>query len=278
MDELALSKMTPSPPRRPTAPKNNNSNQPSPISSSSAPASSSSASTSSPLSPNVKKRKKKKKKAASAPKTRNVDALPTPALLKDAFKATYKTITQTVGSIKACLRRGIGGHGVSDEEISLIASRLETAAHLMADTRVHVFRMLSMLVLDELTRPNLESEGSQSADPLDLLLKKAPGTLLIRNLAILILDGRLKKHTSQNVDGIAARNLAQRTYNRYKEIAHGLRPLNVSSINTADNVMEFGLSVFVPVQTHFKKLPNTIVAKVLLTFLHCSLLYSSSLV
>jgi len=167
---------------------------------------------------------------------------------------------------------------VSDEDVSIIASRLESAVHLMADTRVHVFQMLTMLVLDELTRPNRESEGSQSTDPLDLLLMKAPGTLLIRNLATLILDGKLGKKTSQNVDGIAARNLAQRTYDRYKKIAHGLHPLNATSINTGDNIMELGLSVFVSVQTHFKKLPNTIVAKVLSTRFNCLLLCSSSLV
>lgn len=124
----------------------------------------------------------------------------------------------------------------------------------------------------------MESEGSQSMDPLDLLLRKASGTLFIRNLATLILDGKLGKKTSQDVNGIAARNLAQRTYERYKEIAHGLRPLNTTSINTGDNVMEFGLSVFVPFQTHFKRLPNTIVAKVLSTRSHCLLLCSSSLV
>ncbi|KAF9542588.1 hypothetical protein EC957_001795 [Mortierella hygrophila] len=199
--------------------------------------------------------------SSSAAKTKNADAHPTPALLKDAFKATYKTITQIVGPIKACLRRGIGGHGVSDEVISIIAFRLESAAHLMADTRVHVFHMLTMLVLDELTRPNMESEGSQRTDPLDLLLSKAPGTLLIRNLATLILDGRLGKKTSQDFNGIAVRNLAQRTYDQYKEVISGLRPLNTTSINTGDNIMEFDLSVFVPVQTHFKKSPNTIVAK-----------------
>jgi hypothetical protein len=71
--------------------------------------------------------------------------------------------------------------------------------------------MLTMVVLDELTRPSMESEGSQSMDPSDLLLRKASGTLFIRNLATLILDGKLGKKTSQDVNGIAARDLAQRT-------------------------------------------------------------------
>ncbi|KAF9150141.1 hypothetical protein BG015_008048 [Linnemannia schmuckeri] len=253
VDESELSKMMPSPPRRSLTSNNTTSNLPASGSSSFA------ASSSSPFStPSSANKKKKKSKSKGSAKTRNVDAIPTAALLKDVFKASFKTVTQTVGSVKACVRRGLGSRGATDPEVDIIATRLESAAHVISDTRVHVFRMLTMLTLSELTHQHADDGDSQSVDPLDLLLKKSAGTLLIRNLATLVLNGKLDRKTSKEENGIAARDLAMRTYDRYKEMAIELRPLNNTSISVGDNVMELSLSVFVAWQQHSKRLPLTI--------------------
>ncbi|KAK3847271.1 MAG: hypothetical protein J3R72DRAFT_189194 [Linnemannia gamsii] len=241
VEEEELAKMAPSEPKPPRP-----STSPTPTSASTAPASAS----------------KKPNKRKSSGRTRNLDVQPTPAMLKNSFKAAFKTIAQTVGSIQGCLRRGLGSRGVTDAEVNVIADRLEKASDVMNEAKRHVFRMVIMLVLDELTgQPPPQHNDDGPFDPLDLLLEKESGSLFIRNLTSFVLNGKIQRKEITKDKSLQARHMAQRICLRYKEITPHLEPVNQSNLNLGDLIMDFGAETSLTMRQHFKKLPTTITDK-----------------
>ncbi|KAK3806863.1 MAG: hypothetical protein J3R72DRAFT_465201 [Linnemannia gamsii] len=204
VEEEEVTKMAPSEPKPPRP-----STSPTPTSASTAPASAC----------------KKPNKRRSSGGTRNLDVQPTPAMLKNSSKAAFKTTAQTVGSIQGCLRRGVGSRGVTDAEVNVIADRLEEALDVMNEAKRHVFRMVTMLVLDELTgQPPPQHNDDGPFDPLDLLLEKE-------------------------------------IYLRYKEITPHLEPVNLSNLNLGHLIMDFGAETSLTMRQHFMKPPTTITDK-----------------
>jgi hypothetical protein len=242
VEEEELAKMAPSEPRPPKP-------------------STSLISTSTPTAPAPKSKKPKKRKASG--RARNLAVQPTPAMLKSSFKAAFKTITQTVGSIQGCLRRGVGSRGVTDAEVNMITDRLKEASTIMNDAMRHVFRMVAMLILDELTgQPLHRHNGDGPFDSLDVLLEKESGALFLRNLTSLVLNGKVKRKETTKAKSFQAKNMAQRIFLRYKEITPYLGPVNKSGMSLGDVIMEFGASISLTIRQHFRKLPATVTNRV----------------
>ncbi|KAG9065458.1 hypothetical protein KI688_002785 [Linnemannia hyalina] len=157
-----------------------------------------------------KRRKASSKKKLARP--RDIDATPTAPKLKDAFKFAFPTITQTVGSLKGCLRRSLRPLGISDDQVDTIASRLEKATSLINEARPHVFRMIQLFLLEEVTTvfSPQGASGETNVDLLDLVMNKASGQMFIRGLMSLALNGKIVEKKCKKSESIRARELAQR--------------------------------------------------------------------
>lgn len=230
---------------------------------------STSASSSSPTDRSAKIKKRKASSNKKLARARNIDATPTATNLKDAFKFAFPTITQTVGSLKGCLRRSLRPLGISDDQVDIIASRLEKATSLINEARPHVFRMIQLFILEEVTTAFSPqgAPGGTDVDPLDLLMNKTSGQTFIRGLMSLALNGKIADKPCKKADSIRSRELAQRVYARYKTIIPDFSPINTTDIPLGDMQMEFGLATVVCLHTHFRKLPSTVTGKVFTSFL-----------
>ncbi|OAQ36825.1 hypothetical protein K457DRAFT_181152 [Linnemannia elongata AG-77] len=247
-----LSTMSPSQPKKQPVDKQPKAVQDSP-----------SASSSSPTDRSAKNKKRKASSKKKLARARNIDATPTATNLKDAFKFAFPTITQTVGSLKGCLRRSLRPLGISDDQVDIIASRLEKATSLINEARPHVFRMIQLFILEEVTTAFSPqgAPGGTDVDPLDLLMNKTSGQTFIRGLMSLALNGKIADKPCKKADSIRSRELAQRVYARYKTIIPDFSPINTTDIPLGDMQMEFGLATVVCLHTHFRKLPSTVTGK-----------------
>jgi hypothetical protein len=143
--------------------------------------------------------KTNKKKKSRKPRKPKSDV----ASLKAGFSRTFAISTQTIGSVQACLRRALlpaseSGrfHGITEDDIKAIAIRIGASVDTMAEARMYVIRSVEIIILDKLLRPEeggesasgakaaatSYEEGGETFDALDLLLKKATGTSIIRYL------------------------------------------------------------------------------------------------
>jgi len=151
---------------------------------------------------------------------------------------------------------------LEDADFTALAMRLTDAVDVMNQASVVVYRMLEIIVWDELLRgSNGIADGgqpepdyvigevtlsggkatvvsgspearSEEFDILDLLLQKSAGMALIKHLYALALNGKMdnrgprtKKATSRAVKAIA-----QRTYARFLRIVPGYKPTNTHHI------------------------------------------------
>lgn len=228
-----------------------------------------SASSSSPTDRSSKNKRPKASSKKKLARPRDINATPTAPKLKDAFKFAFPTITQTVGSLKGCLRRSLGPLGISDDHVDTIAGRLEKATSLINEARPHVFRMIQLFLLEEVTTAFSPqgASGVTNVDLLDLLMNKASGQIFIRGLMSLALNGKIVEKKCKKSESIRARELAQRVYARYKTIIPDFPPINTTDISLCDMQMEFGLATMVCLHTHFRKLPSTVTGKVFTSFL-----------
>jgi len=101
---------------------------------------------------NPLQKKKRKRRKPRKPKS-NV------ASLKAGFSKTFAISTQTIGSVKACLRRALlpaseSGRiqGITEDDIKAIASRIGASVDTMAEARMYVVRSIEIIILDELLR------------------------------------------------------------------------------------------------------------------------------
>ncbi|KAG0354167.1 hypothetical protein BGX24_007009, partial [Mortierella sp. AD032] len=231
--------MSPSQPKKPPVDKQPKAVEDSPSASSP----SASASSSSPTDRSSKKKTRRASSKKNPRRSRDINATPTAPKLKDAFKFAFPTIAQTLGSFKGCLRRSLQPLGISDDQVNTIASRLEKATGLINEARPHVFRMIQLFLLQEVTTPFSPqgASGETNVDLLDLLMNKASGQVFIRGLMSLALNGKIVEKKCKKPESIRARELAQSVYARYQTIIPDFSPINTTSIPLGDMQMEFGL-------------------------------------
>lgn len=302
VDPADLAKMTPAPPR-----KKKPTNEPP---SSTGPQSSSSSSSASSSSAGVKPASKKAKKKSRKPRK---PKKPAPAQ-KAAFAATFAISTQKLGSLRGCLRRALlplsedglfplDGSGekdtMDDDDFTTLAKRLSDAADTMNQASVFVYRMLEIIIWDELLRVSDSStdgggqlqpdfvfgevtltEGkavvrsglSESAEAsseelavLDLILQKAAGMALIKHLYALALNGKMDKRgpPTKKAASKAVKAIAQRTYDRLLEILPGFKPTNTHHIHLGRPIILAAQQVTTNFRNHFHKIPFTIGSKML---------------
>ncbi|KAG0329389.1 hypothetical protein BGZ99_002100, partial [Dissophora globulifera] len=161
--------------------------------------------------------------------------------LKSGFAKSFAASTQTLGSVQGCLRRALLPASecgriprLSEGDIKAIANRIEAAVITMAEARMHVCRMVDIMVYDELLRnkpkasADVFEEHGEPFDILDLLLDKSAGTVIIKYLFSLVLNGKIdgRGPKTEKEKTKAAKKMAQSTFKRLEEILPGFRPVN----------------------------------------------------
>ncbi|KAF9109313.1 hypothetical protein BGX30_008442, partial [Mortierella sp. GBA39] len=263
-----LAKMTPAVPKlknRPNKPLSNTGPQSSSSSSSYPPPSHSIGSVT--ATPSKATSKATSKKPRKKPRKPRKPKAPAPAQ-KAAFGAAFAVSTQRLGSLRGCLRRALlpmseeaqlplfatgDRKTLEDADFTALAMRLTDAVDVMNQASPVVYRMLEIIIWDELLcgsngiegggQPEPDcvigevtlsggkatvvsgssDAGSKEFDILDLLLQNSAGMALIKHLYALALNGKMdnrgpktKKSASKAVKAIA-----QRTYARLLRIVPG---------------------------------------------------------
>ncbi|KAG0346432.1 hypothetical protein BG004_001746 [Podila humilis] len=187
--------------------------------------------------------------------------------LKSDFKSSYATVAQTVGSVQGCLRRALlpgprPGESYSDlqeEDIKLIADRIDKTVAVMAEARMFVFRAIELLVLgehlatpkaadvddsmDTVTTSTDESKDGELVDVLDLLLVKTAGMAIIKHLFSLVLYGDLSDGGPPTIHDTSrqVKETAKEVYARLCRILPALVPLNSDNITLSNLLLEAAL-------------------------------------
>ncbi|KAF8923554.1 hypothetical protein BGZ58_002807, partial [Dissophora ornata] len=244
------------------------------------------------------------KKPGKRPRKPRKPKMPAPAQ-KAAFGAAFATSTQRLGSLRGCLRRALlpmsegaqlplyatgDPQSLGDADFTALAMRLTDAVDVMNQASVVVYRMLEIIIWDELLRcsngtsgggqpepdyvigevtlcggkatviSGTPEAGSEEFDILDLLLQKSAGMALIKHLYALALNGKMgnrgprtKKAASKAVNAIA-----QHTYARLLRIAPRYKPTNTQHIQMGRPIVAAAKQVIVNLRTHFRQVPFTI--------------------
>jgi hypothetical protein len=190
---------------------------------------------------------------------------------------------------------------MDNSDFTTLAKRLSDAVDAMNQASVFVYRMLEMIILDELlrvsnssinegqqTRPDfvlgdvtliqgkaVVRSGSENADAgedlviLDLILKKAAGMALIKHLYALVLNGKMDERgpRTKKPASKAVKTIAQFAYNRLLPILPGFKPTNTHHIHLSRPIILAAQQGITNLRNHFRKIPFTIGARVCV-FLH----------
>ncbi|KAI8350266.1 hypothetical protein B0O80DRAFT_134092 [Mortierella sp. GBAus27b] len=89
------------------------------------------------------------------------------APLKTLYKKTFATVTLTLGSIAGCLKRATD---LSADDANQVASQIETAADILTNTRIWVYKCIELFLISRLQRMAMDLE--QEPDHLDLILDR----------------------------------------------------------------------------------------------------------
>jgi hypothetical protein len=183
---------------------------------------------------------------------------------------------------------------LEEADFTALAMRLTDAVDTMNQASVVVYRMLEIIIWDELLRgsngtagggqpePNCVIEevtlsggkatvvsgspeaGSEEFDILDLLLQKSAGMALIKHLYALALNGKIDNRgpRTKKAASKAVKAIAQRTYARLLRIAPGYKPTNTHHIQLGQPIFAAAKQVIVSMRTHFRQVPFTIGSRV----------------
>ncbi|KAG0001874.1 hypothetical protein BGZ65_003114 [Modicella reniformis] len=178
--------------------------------------------------------------------------------LKSLYAKSFKTVTMKLGSIAG--------------QAKAIESRINTAIHLLSQTRMMVLRALEYFVMREVHR----SDEVCGDDPLDLILDKAHGFTVVRNLITCFLDGisdlskdnkksKTKGRRAETANAKQAQELARSIYAGLcgpMGVFAGMKPLKGElKIYVSIAIQELGREIHTMFRTHFKRLPNLIEEK-----------------
>ncbi|KAF9986154.1 hypothetical protein BGZ65_008642, partial [Modicella reniformis] len=149
--------------------------------------------------------------------------------LKSLYQSTFRTITETAGSVQECLRRSTL---LSKNEIVIVAG-LDNVVHalnsmwILADKalRLYLFKTLNSNHNHAMASPAEERE-SVDPNPLDLLLTRKYGRSIIRNLTTILMSGKTtdtRKPTDPK--GWVARSVAEEIVGGLKSVVGAVKPL-----------------------------------------------------
>jgi hypothetical protein len=187
-------------------------------------------------------------------------------VIKDLFQKVFKTVTLTMGSTTACLLRATS---LNREQATQITRRLEDAVHVASRARIVVLKAIEHYLYIKVTESPVEESHPVSVefDPLDLILDKTHGTTIVRNLLSLVMSGGTEKDTgatAQASGAIAAKAIAKNIYNALCMAVPDLEPVNPAKIPLSVARMEMATDLHSDIRTHFRKLPELIVNKVIM--------------
>jgi hypothetical protein len=198
---------------------------------------------------------------------------------KDSFKALFKTVTLTLGSLSGCLRRATN---LSSDEVSAVVDRIDKACHLLSVARRLTFQAVEYLVYKTLDEEPEEVESGVAEtgvtkketkmDPLDLILDRSHGCTLIRNLLSIFLNGPSANQMGpkpKSVPAKQAQELAAETYGGLKNVLSNLPTLNdaVSPMPLSIPKADLAVEIHTAIREHFGRLPVLVTKKVRSHFL-----------
>lgn len=211
-----------------------------------------------------------------------------PAALKKSFKSVFATVTLTTGSVKGCLRRATD---LSVTNINLISQRLDMAVSVVNTAKHYVLKMLEMRILREvlsgspltaqdqvtaneqttqyqamdggLTTQDLEA-NIEPASFLDKILDSDWAELVVGNLLSYVLRDSTsvrgpKARKSKSQDALVEAGLIFETF---KNLHPGFKAVNPSNIPLGVVIDDLAPKICLDIKLHYRKLPQTIRAKV----------------
>jgi ribosomal protein L17 len=198
-----------------------------------------------------KKRGAKRKPSAKSP----------PKLLKSCYQYTFRTMTQSLGCLSACIQRATTlSRGMAHE----VAAHIEDAVHVLNSARIIAYEALSLYVIATLESPSTSTDTTNT-DPLDLLLTKKFSHAIVRSLVTLIINGKIKTCGSEYKDqkSVQSKMIAEAVYSQLISTTGKIDRLNTNKelvLNVPQKCMSHEIAN--NIRSHFKKLPFLIVNKV----------------
>jgi hypothetical protein len=222
---------------------------------------------------------------------------PGPKDVKDLFEQAFKTVTLTMGSIACCIHRATA---MDTAEAKHVADRLNDAVRVMSQTRIIVFKAIENFVYLKVTKSSMNHRcetvdtmmsvdvpeefasspnvigssaitnptSTTAMDPLDLLLHKSHGATIVRNLIGMVLRGQVERTKGGTLPkselAAMASKIAGEMYQELCLVLPDLKCSNPKDIPLGVPVMEMAVNVHSAIRTHFRRLPELIVNKVLL--------------
>jgi hypothetical protein len=220
-----------------------------------------------------------------------------PKIEKDLFDKTFKIVTMTMGSLTCCLRRATS---LNKEQAQRITERLDEAVHVFSRARNIAFKALENYIYLQVTKgakdkqlelepvefdpliPALDLHESAEQDsleasrmippkasnmaPLDLILDRAHGTTVVRNLVTLLMNGGDISHggaVAKAPEAIDAQQIAKEIHKELCLVFPDLEAVNPKSMPLGVPLMELAVNIHSAIRTHFHRLPGLIVNKVI---------------
>ncbi|KAF9950829.1 hypothetical protein BGZ70_001218 [Mortierella alpina] len=220
------------------------------------------------------------------------------AASKVAFSRTFAISTQTIGCVQGCMARALPPM-LTREDVRKLADRLNNSIKTINSARMYVWKMVEIIIYGDLLSATEESisssdsamasdfEGSDSdvpstsqrssaesipdpqasaldtpRSPLDMLLVKSTGTLIIRNLFALALNGKFGGgRPAQKAASVQGRQIAKDTFEKFKQILPNFEPINKDELPLSILQEDVADDLFTALRAHFRKLPGTICDK-----------------
>lgn len=208
---------------------------------------------------------------------------------KGLFEKAFRIMTMTMGSLSCCLQRATS---MSRADAESVARRLNDAVHVMSQTRIIVFKAVENYVYLKVTENSsataspmmfvdsiecASSAGPSNSvdppninkmDPLDLLLHKDHGVTIIRNLIGIVMRGQVERTmggtTPKSELAIMACETAGDMYRKICLVLPNLGPSNPENLPLGVPLMEMAVNVHSAIRTHFRRLPELVVNKVII--------------
>jgi hypothetical protein len=219
---------------------------------------------------NKKSNKKKRKKK---PLKQPMDKAG-PKALKKSFGGAFKMLVLTAGSLWGCLRRATD---LTSEEIARVVNKIDRAVFVMNSAKHIVIKMLEFFILrcllparNQVDRPQDSHEDGAmfGDDALDLLLGKDSAGVIIRNLISFALRGSTSAQAGRKAEkpeSVCAYALAASIYEQFRALHPSIKALNPDHIPLSNIQQDLAPKICLAIKMHYRKLPTTIINKVLIS-------------
>lgn len=215
-----------------------------------------------------KKLNKKKKSGGRAPAQGSVKEL------KSLFRNSFRTMTEKIGCATACIRRATT---LAEVEAHAVSNLIEEAVHILNSARILAFKALHLFLVSRLENisSTITNESTSNVtttiDPLDLLLTKKHGRTIMRNLVTLVVNGKIDERggASNDEKAIKARFIAKEIYASLTGVVGNIDPVKTRKLNLTIPQKAMAHKMADCIRSHFRKLPSTVVNKVIFLWFRC---------